>query len=320
MSVQAGFWNFDGEPADQEFLTRISHAVAEYGPDCETVHVDGPVGMLYRPLHTTRESRVERQPHVCTHKITLTWDGRLDNRDELLAQVLSDMTDDRTDVAIVAAAFVRWGPGCFAKLVGDWALVIWNPLQRELILARDFMGIRPLFYYPKERGPVWCSHLAPLALCGDRFTLCDEYIAGYLAFHPDADLTPYREIHSVPPGKYICIRSSRTTVRDYWTSDFRIKPRYKTDAEYEEEYRHLFRQAVTRRLRTDSPIIGELSGGLDSSSMVCMDSSSVLRPRSPFVCWPLRFGWQNSLESRRAPNRNLELWPVRAWTQRYWQA
>ena len=203
MSVHAGIWNLDGKPVQRENLARIGQAIAEYGPDGETTYSDGPMGMLYRPFHTTSESRFEHQPLVSDSGKVFTWDGRLDNRDELIPQVLQSLRGDHTDAAIVAAAFDRWGKGCFPKLVGDWGLAIWDSREQELILARDYMGIRHLFYYRKPRRITWCNHLVPLALCGDHFTLCDEYIAGFLASDPDAHLTPYREIRSVPPGKYV---------------------------------------------------------------------------------------------------------------------
>lgn len=277
MSMQAGVWNLDNEPVNRDFLTRISRNLSEYGPDGESIYVDGPVGMLYRPFHTAAESRFEHQPHVSPAGVLITWDGRLDNRKELISQLWEEITTDRTDVAIVGAAFDRWGTDCFARFVGDWALAIWNPLKRELFLARDYIGIRHLFYYPRPKRIMWCNHLAPLALCGDKFTLCDEYIASYLAQWPDAHLTPYREINSVAPGKFVHMRPTNLMTRTYWAFNTRLKTIYKTDMEYEEHYRHLFRQAVHRRLRTDSPVLAELSGGFDSSSIVCMADDILAR-------------------------------------------
>jgi len=141
MSVQAGIWNFQGEPVDRQFLARISQSIAEYAPDGETTYFDGPLGMLYRPFYSTMESRAERQPYISVSGKVITWDGRLDNRDELMTQLRSHPPDDRTDVAIVAAAFERWGMDCFAKLIGDWGLSIWDPREKELILSRDYIGI-----------------------------------------------------------------------------------------------------------------------------------------------------------------------------------
>jgi len=271
MSVQAGILNFDGRPVDQAFLGRLSSAIEQYGPDRSSTYVDGPLGMAYCAFHTTLESRLERQPQQSSQGIVITWDGRLDNRDELISQVWDELTDGRTDVAIVMAAYEKWGTDCFRKLIGDWALSVWNPHDQTLLFARDYVGVRHLYYYPINDGVIWCTNLAALVLFSKKqFTLNDEYVAGFLALWPEAHLTPYREIHGVPPGKFVRIRGGEATIHSYWAFDTKRQIRYKTDAEYEEHFRHVFRQAVRRRLRSDSPILAELSGGLDSSSVVCM--------------------------------------------------
>ena len=269
MGVQAGTWNFDGKPVDRQSLIRISHELAQYGPDSETTFFDGQIGFLYRAYHTTSGSRIERQPHFSGNGQIVIWDGRLDNRDELISQLSHTLRDEQTDVAIIAASFDRWGLDCLSKLVGDWALIIWDPAEKKLILARDYIGTRRLFYRCTPTQICWCSHLAPLALCGDTFHLCDEYLAGYFGYWPDAHLTPYRELSSVPPGCFVSVQNALATSHRYWTLRPH-KPSCRSDAEYEDHFRHLFRQAVRRRLRTDSPVLAELSGGLDSSSIVCM--------------------------------------------------
>ncbi len=271
MSVQAGILNFDGRPVDRAFLGKLSAAIEQYGPDGGDTHIEGPLGMVYRAFHTTLESRLERQPHRSAQGIAITWDGRLDNRDELISQVWDKLTDERTDVAIVMAAYEKWGTDCFSKLIGDWALSIWTSHDRELLLARDYVGVRHLYYYRKYQSVLWCTNLAALVLLSEtKFTLNDEYIAGFLTLWPEAHLTPYREIHAVPPGKFVRIRDGEATIHSYWCFDTKRQIRYKTDTEYEEHFRHIFRRAVRRRLRSDSPILAELSGGLDSSSIVCM--------------------------------------------------
>lgn len=271
MSVQAGIWNFDETPIQASLLDSFSRQAAEYGPDGETHHLERSIGMLFRSFHTTPESRREGQPYISRAGRVFTWDGRLDNREELsrFLKVATDVSR-ATDIAIVAAVFDRMGISCFPLLRGDWAVAIWNPQEQELVLARDYIGVKPLFYYVHAKRLMWCSHLAPLVLCGDRFTLCDEYIAGYLAFHPDAHLTPYREIVSVAPGSFVRIRNQQTTKYCYWTPGVSHVTRHQSDREYEEHFLHLLRQAVRRRLRTDSPVLAELSGGLDSSSIVCV--------------------------------------------------
>jgi asparagine synthase (glutamine-hydrolysing) len=270
MSAQAGVWNFDQASASREILANISETIAQYGPDGESTYFKGAIGMLYRPFHTTKESRLERQPFVSQRGYAFTWDGRLDNRETLIPQLQCDLNPEQTDLAIVVAAFHRWGTDCFRKLVGDWALAVWNPTQKVLVLARDYIGVRQLYYYPTPRRVIWCTHLASLVLSGDSFSLDEEYVAGYLALYPEAHLTPYREIRAVPPGSFVSIQPSGSTVQPYWAFNPKQTIRYKTDTEYEQHFRKVFRQAVRRRLRSDSPILAELSGGLDSSSIVCM--------------------------------------------------
>src|SRR5207247_10370643 len=105
MSVQAGLWNYDGKPVDRAFLAKISRELAAYGPDGETTYLDASVGMLYRPFHTTSESRLECQPRVSTSGKVFTWDGRLDNRDELLSYLHDNLEADPTDLALVESPF-----------------------------------------------------------------------------------------------------------------------------------------------------------------------------------------------------------------------
>jgi asparagine synthase (glutamine-hydrolysing) len=271
MSVQAGVWNFDSRPVDPKQIEDISDFLKQQGPDGESRYVDGPLALLYRPFHTTVESRHEKQPYFSKRGFILTWDGRLDNRHTLIADLRNDLEANPTDVAIVAAAFDRWETDCFRRLVGDWAVSIWEPEQRALFFAADYMAIRHIFYYLKKDRIWWSTNLSSLVLLSnDKFHIDDDYIAGYLAHNPDAHLTPYFEIREVPPGQFVRIRNGSAVIERFWRFSPKSRIRYKTDAEYEEHFRHVFRQSVQRRLRSDSPILAELSGGLDSSSIVSM--------------------------------------------------
>src|ERR687888_1632076 len=87
MSVQAGIWNFDGRPVGPKQFDDFSALLRQYGPDGEASYVDGSIGMLYRPFHTTLESRREQQPYCSRSGFVLMWDGRLDNRDEIRAEL-----------------------------------------------------------------------------------------------------------------------------------------------------------------------------------------------------------------------------------------
>lgn len=270
MSVQAGVWRFNDGTISDFPLRTIGHLAAEFGPDGKSINASTRVAMLYMPFYTNRESRMERQPCTTTSGRHITWDGRLDNRDDLAGQLRESLIDDRSDLSLVCAAIEQWGNEAFSKFRGDWALVVWDPRTEELTLARDYIGVRPLFYWLSPEMMIWSSHLEGLVSCGSGFGLSHEYVAGYLTMWPQPHLTPYRDIQAVPPGHFIQVRDGRAHRYIYWKFDPYSHIRYRTDAEYEEHFRHLFRQSIQRRLRTDSPCLAELSGGFDSSSIVCM--------------------------------------------------
>jgi len=278
MSVQFGRWNFDGEPPDREYLEKAGRLLAPYGPDAGSSYCDGGVAIVYRAFHTTKESRAEAQPHLSRNGSVLTWDGRLDNRAELILQLDHTLAKNCPDVLIAALAFERWGPNSFAKLIGDWALSAWQPSERSLILAKDSIGTRHLFYSVDGAQVVWSTILDPLVLlAGHSFQLNEEYIAGWLSLFPGTQLTPFEGIHAVPPSSFVCVKRNRSQVTKYWDFDPDKKIRYSTDTEYEEHFRDVFAQAVRRRLRSDSPVLAELSGGMDSSSIVCVADALIAR-------------------------------------------
>ena len=278
MSVQFGTWNFEGQPPAPDYVEKVSAALAPYGPDSDESYSNGGIRILYRAFHTTKESRRETQPHVSPSGAVITWDGRLDNRAELISDLSRSLTNDSTDLVIVGMAFEKWGADCFAKLIGDWALSIWNPGDRLLILAKDPIGTRHLYYSIDKEHITWSTVLVPIVLfAGKTFSLDEEYIAGWYSMFPAAHLTPYVGVHSVPPSSFVRLRPGKHIVSKYWDFDAGKRIRYRTDAEYEEHFRTVFGTAVQRRLRSDRPILGELSGGRDSSSIVCMADSVIAR-------------------------------------------
>ena len=271
MSVQFGICNFDGKPVDSLELDRIVPALKPYGPHAQGIFCQKNVGIIYRAFHTTKEATLEHQPYVSVSGVVIAWDGRLDNRSDLVRELGTELSTDPSDVSIVAAAYQRWGTRCLSRLIGDWALSVCDPSERSLILARDPIGTRPLYYFTDKGQTRWSTILDPLVLfAGKSFTLSEEYVAGWLAFFPAAHLTPYVGIYSVPPSSFVSLRSAGHSQRKYWEFDPGKRIHYRVDEEYEEHFRAVFQESVRRRLRSHTPILAELSGGMDSSSIVCV--------------------------------------------------
>src|SRR5208283_2214711 len=134
---------------------------------------------------------------------------------------------------------------------------------QSLVLAKDFVGTRHLYYSFDEDQVTWSTVLDPLVLfSGKTFSLCEEYIAGWFSFFPAVHLTPYVGIHSVPPSSFVVLQHKKHTIRKYWDFDSGNSIRYGADGEYEEHFRTVFSDAVKCRLRSDNPILAELSGGM----------------------------------------------------------
>jgi asparagine synthase (glutamine-hydrolysing) len=277
MSVQFGRWNFGGRPAVAPgYIEKVQTALSPYGPDGTSSYSKAGVNILYGAFHTTKESQREAQPHISQSGAVITWDGRLDNRAELIHQFRDTLASEAPDILIVAVAYERWGTNCFAKLIGDWAVSIWQAGERSLILAKDPIGIRHLYYSLEDDHVTWSTILDPLVLfAGRSFSLEEEYIAGWLSFFPAVHLTPYVGIQSVPPSCFVRVEKRRQTVTKYWDFEPTRRIRYHTDAEYEEHFRVVFTESVRRRLRSDSPTLAELSGGMDSSSIVCVADRAI---------------------------------------------
>jgi asparagine synthase (glutamine-hydrolysing) len=278
MSVQFGRWNFEGQPPAPDYIGKVSATLAPYGPDSNESYSENGVRILYCAFHTTKESRREKQPCISSSGAVITWDGRLDNRADLISELRDSLTVNSTDVAIVAAAYEKWGASCLGKLIGDWALSLWNPRDRSVLLAKDPIGTKHLYYSFDDKQLTWSTILDPLVrLAGKTFEICEEYIAGWFSMFPAVDLTPCIGIHTVPPSSSVLLRPGKRTVSKYWDFDPKNKIRYRTDAEYEEHFRTVFATAVQRKLRSDRPVLAELSGGRDSSSIVCMADTIAAR-------------------------------------------
>ena len=272
MSAIGGTYNFDGEPVSLSFLLNMGCALAARGPDGGSEVTLGAVGMVYRGFHTTRESRLETQPLVSSNgDHVLCWDGRLDNREELTSILRNEIAGNVTDAAIVLAAYRKWGTSFPSRVVGDFAFSLWDLKSRTLLLGRDHVGVRQLFYRFDQHRIVWSTDLDILLdLAGSKLEINEEYVADFATQRPNPAQTPYKNIHAVLPAHVVTVTNARLQITRFWALNPSREVRYQTDAEYEDHFRHLFREAVSCRMRSDRPVWSELSGGFDSSSIVCM--------------------------------------------------
>ena len=270
MSVQFGRWNFDAAAMSPEDILKVKELLLPYAPDAITTLTADPFTAIFGAFHTTGESNSERQPYVSQRGDCIMWDGRLDNRGDCLA-CLGIEDAEATDIEIATRAYLRWGTDSFSRLLGDWAISIWDCAAQCLVLAKDFLGARHLYYSIEGQHVMWSTILDPLLVLKNRpLAISEEYAAGWLGSFPKSALTPYEGILAVPPSAFVAIRQNTVTVHEYWKFDPGNTLRLRSDAEYEECFRDRIRHSVRRRLRSKNPVLAELSGGMDSSSIVCI--------------------------------------------------
>jgi asparagine synthase (glutamine-hydrolysing) len=270
MALLAGALFFDGRPVDDE-CRALTTVLANLADDGVTTCVDGGLVMVHGAVRLWADSGAPGLTRNASRSLTLAWNGRLDNRSDLLLALGPSLPTERSDAALALAVFERWGVDGLRRLIGDWSAAIWDARERTLSLARDYMGVRPLYYSRDAAGVRWSNSLGELAGRAGRVDALDErFIARFMAWRVSTDVTPYRGIRAVPTAQCVSITSTGSeSVQRFWHLEPGIV-RYRDPRSYEEHLRELWSDAVAARLRSPGTIWAELSGGLDSSTVVCM--------------------------------------------------
>jgi asparagine synthase (glutamine-hydrolysing) len=296
MSAIFGVFHLDGAPADRELLENMSASLSGRASDGEGLVTLGPAALGHRMFHTTSESLQETQPHRDeTGSLWLTLDGRVDNRTELrtLLESKGVILRQDTDAELVLRAYEAWGDECPARILGDFAFAVWDARRRRLFLARDFLGIKPLYYATSGLWFVFASGLQPLLLTpGFERRPNEGMIAEYLSCVP-ASLTEtfFQDVFRLPPAHCMTVTEAgpSAAVR-YWSADEIEETHDLDDSQYEARFREVLISAIRSRMRCQVPVGADLSGGLDSSSIVSlMHAFPPEAHRPPFEAFSLIF-------------------------------
>lgn len=287
MSAQAGVFYFDGRPVDRSRVDVLDHTLEPYGPDRAGRFVQPGLAVVHHALQITPEDTRERQPLVSSRGNVMTWDGRLDNRDDLRAELFHEAERDDTDVALAMAVYEKWGADGFAKLIGDWSLVVWDAERQAVVMASDYMGVRPLHYLVRPDSVSWSTAIEGLVhLHGLYDDLDTYYIVRMVASTRTSMRTPYRDVLAVPAGASLTFTRSRSVQESRFAGLRPFEVRYRDPKDCEAHLRTVFVESVRNRLRSTRPVWAQLSGGLDSSAVVCAADMLVRQGRAvaPDLC------------------------------------
>jgi asparagine synthase (glutamine-hydrolysing) len=268
----------DGQAVDSRVIATMLDSMTARGPDGTTMWQSGPLGLGFLALHTTPEAVREPQPHIdrATGR-AIAFDGRLDNRDDLIEALGGTVTHHDGDAALVVAAFNRWGTDAAIRLVGDFALAIADPAARSLLCIRDVIGVRPLCYARSRTGALFvASEMRALLATG----MVDEAIneARALEFlserRYDSAETLYTNVLRLPPAHVLTADHRATRAFRYWDLDPAKNVVYRRDEEYLEHSGELFGRVVRAQTRSSTRVGVLLSGGVDSSAVAALAVST----------------------------------------------
>ncbi|HEY8132324.1 MAG TPA: asparagine synthase-related protein [Thermoanaerobaculia bacterium] len=267
----------DGAPIDRARLEALAKPAPGALVDDSSFWQDESIGLAYALARVNPESVNERQPLVDRSSgCVIIFDGRLDNRPELRAALSGDdgVLGEQPDVAYALAAYLRWGTSSPEHLLGDFALAIWDPRSRQLLLANDPIAVRPIYFSRFGDHLTFASTLEQMLNDPLQPRDIDEgSVLRYL--FPQEDATPttqthYRKIQLMPGGHQLYVSQSGVQLHRYWNwPEHPPEPRQRSEADVE-EFRALFAEAVRCRLRSTMPVGLTLSGGLDSGSIASM--------------------------------------------------
>ncbi len=276
MSGIAGIYFPDGRPVEADRIRRMTDAQANRGPDAAGCWTGKHIGLGHRALWTTPEAKQERQPHQdAAASLVITFDGRIDNREELVRLLRSAGCPPRedTDVEIALRAYQCWGEASAERILGDFAFAIWDGTRNTLFCARDIFGTRPLYYHHRP-GMAFSFASTPDALFAGGVVsreLNEARIADYLVSELegiDKTSTFFKDVFRLPPAHTATVASGGMSIKRYWQPEPGPELRLASDREYEEAFLEPFTEAVRCRLRGGDRVSSMLSGGLDSSSIV----------------------------------------------------
>lgn len=266
----------DGAPVSEQVLRAMTAAIAHRGPDGEGVYVDGAAGLGNRRLAVIDPSPSGAQPMATPDgRYVITYNGEVYNFRELRAELERAGRRFRsgTDTEVLLEAYAEWGAECVERFNGMFALAIWDTRERQLFVARDRYGIKPLYVARLGEAVLFASEVKSfLRHPAFRVEVSLPHLLEYFTFqNVFSDGTLFRGVTMLPAGHrwLLSQRGPSTEPERYWDFEF-SDGGGDDDGSYLEELDRLFRQAVERQLVGDVPLGAYLSGGMDSGSITAI--------------------------------------------------
>jgi asparagine synthase (glutamine-hydrolysing) len=282
-----GICGIVGQP-DEQLIKNMLARIAHRGPDDEGVYVAETssgerIGLGHRRLSIIDLSPAGHEPMSdASGRIWLTFNGEIYNFKELRRELETrgHRFKSNTDAEVIIYAYLEWGRECLTRFNGMFAFAIWDSQDESLFLARDRLGIKPLYYADTPAGFAFASEVkALLAIPNVQRAVDLEALDQFMTFlWTPGPKTAFRGVSKLPPAHYLVYRNGKAEVSEYWDLKFEEDASI-TESEWIERLREQVARSVRAQMLADVPLGAFLSGGVDSSSIVALMSGvSELKP------------------------------------------
>ena len=281
-----GFVNRDGAPASHTIIERMTETLSHRGPDDHGYHLDGSTAMGHRRLSIVDLARGHQPMSLPDSPYHIVYNGEIYNHLEVRERLPVDPSVFQTtcDTESILAAYALLGEASLDELQGMFAFAVFDDEKKSLFLARDRLGIKPLYYYESESLFAFASEIKALLAHPDihpRLNTAKLPVQMSLKYTLD-DETLFQGIRKLPPAHGMSVTADSKRIFQYWELEFEPKHSYSSSDEVAEVFRQTFDESVRARLMADVPLGVFLSGGIDSSVIAASMSKMVSSPIQSF--------------------------------------
>lgn len=286
----AGIIYFKGRSADPAAIEAMTAAISHRGPDAGATWVEGALAFGHRRLSIIDLSSAANQPfHDVTGRYVIVFNGEIYNYQEVKARIPDYPFQTTSDTEVLVAAYAKWGPECLAQLRGMFAFALWDRTERSLFIARDRMGVKPLYYYQDDTKLLFASEIRAILAAGEiKKEINEEALVDLFSYQSVGGTNSIiKGIRQLEAGCWMKLTGNKTVHERYWdVTHPRVDFDFGDVAAVRSRIRDLMLQSVTRRLVSDVPVGAFLSGGIDSSAVVGLMAEASNRPPATFnICF-----------------------------------
>jgi asparagine synthase (glutamine-hydrolysing) len=270
----AGKLNLDGQtPVDPGLIQRMTDVIAHRGPDGAGMHLSGPVGLGHRRLAILDLRPVGAQPMGNEDgTVWIVFNGEIYNYVELRERLVQrgHVFQSLTDTEVIIHLYEEYGVDCLAQLRGMFAFAIWDGNKRALFLARDRVGIKPLYYTTAGGALLFGSEIKSLLADPAVTREVDfEAVDCFLTYlYSPGEATLFRGIYKLPPAHYLLVQDGQVTRKQYWELRYQPSDRWRSLDEAAGALGDLLKRRVKDHMISDVPVGFLASGGIDSTALL----------------------------------------------------